>query len=790
MVGDDGRVRVLDFGLVRTSEEVAADSARLLTSDVEDVAGVSAELPATASRGDGARASSDSLLASGSSLGEPLTQLGTILGTPAYMSPEQHLGEVCDARSDQFSFCVVVYEALLGVRPFAGRSRLDLRRAALSGPPELASIPDKRGVPDWVLRTILRGLSVRPDARWPGMNELIAALERDPARTRRRWIGGVGLGVGLLLAGGLLARALDDRAAQACVGGELELASVWSDDGRAAVTAAFRRTGVHYADDTARRVIERIDDYGQRWVEMSAAACHDHRRGLQSATLLDRRMACLDRRLVELRAMITTLEGADETVVSRAVEAAASLRPVQDCADRALLEASVTPPGDPALAAEVASIRELLASVRAAQEAGALPRALELIEPALARAQAVDYPPVLAEALLLRGLIDVDRGEYQAARESFWTATWTAAEHRHDEVAAQGAVENLWVIAAMQQALDEVDTYAPVAKALVGRLATETSIHARLENTLGGLARNQGRYADARVHLLRAHELYVRTLGADHPDTATPLGNLGVVAHDQGEVDESIEFMEEARAVFERTLGPHHPRVALALMNLGALYNRTGVHEVSIPLLEQARELMTRNVGARHSDVAGVLINIASAHERENRLDEAQALLEEAIAIYRETLGDHHPSMAPALFNLATVHLSRGQIDAAIDYFEQDLVLLRASMGEAHPFVATTLASFGHVLLDHDRPELALPYLERATQLLAAQGDDADPLVVANARFGLARARWAIGDDRRAAIELTEQALAAYEDVEDRDDERAALEDWRAQIIGWTPLVR
>ncbi len=787
MVADDGRVRVLDFGLVRTAGDAPDEPARL---DGPQPAGASERSrgDAGASRARGellfTDTSIDSLMVSGASLEQPLTEHGAILGTPAYMSPEQHRGESLDARSDQFSFCVVVYEALLGARPFFGRSRDELREAVLSGRPSTQLVKYK--APDRVIQLLLRGMAPSPEDRWPSMDALLSALTRDPARARRRALGIAGAAGALIVAGGLIARALDDDALD-CSGGEAELAESWGQGERARVTAALSSTGLAYAGETAALVCARVDAYARGWVEMSKEACISHRRGRQSDALLDRRMACLDQRLVELRAMVATLSEADPTITTRAVEAASSLRRIEDCGDLALLESAVAPPRDPAVAAAVTELREQLAGVRAAHEAGKFERARELLAPVMARAESIGYAPVLAEALVERGAIEVGLGDYERARASLWAATWKAAEHHHDEVAARAAVENLWVISALQQSLEEAAIYEPVATALVGRLATETALHGRLENTLGGLARNRGETEEARRRLRRAHQIYLRTLGPDHPDIATPLGNLGVVASDQGSIDEAIAFLEQAADIFERSLGGQHPRVAVALMNIGALYNTIGVYEVSIPMLERARELTEQNAGLESGETASVLINLATAYKNTRRGDEAKALLERALAIYAKTLGERHPSVAPALFNLAIIHLESGALELALETFERDLALLDESMGPEHPFVATTLASFSHLLINEGEPELARPYIERALEVLEAQGDAVEPYFWANAQFGLARVLWAMSDDRLGALEAADEAIAVYERLDEHGDELAAVQDWRARVDEWLP---
>ncbi|HEY0135567.1 MAG TPA: diguanylate cyclase [Nannocystis sp.] len=105
-----------------------------------------------------------------------LTATGMLVGTPAYMSPEQFLRHPTDARSDQFSFCVALWEALYGRHPFQNDTLAALAVSVTTG--DIATPTDTRGVPQWVQDCVLRGLSVAPGDRWPTMLALLAALER------------------------------------------------------------------------------------------------------------------------------------------------------------------------------------------------------------------------------------------------------------------------------------------------------------------------------------------------------------------------------------------------------------------------------------------------------------------------------------------------------------------------------------------------------------------------------------------------------------------------------------
>jgi serine/threonine protein kinase len=156
LVGKDGRARVTDFGLARRGADDGG------TGGSDD---------------DRARVRRTSL--------SDLSNAAAILGTPAYMAPEQHSGANTDPRTDQFSFCVALYEALNGQRPFDGATWEELSESVLAG--RVKPPPATSRVPASLQRIVARGLSVRPGDRYASMNELLEALGRDRGRPLRAW---------------------------------------------------------------------------------------------------------------------------------------------------------------------------------------------------------------------------------------------------------------------------------------------------------------------------------------------------------------------------------------------------------------------------------------------------------------------------------------------------------------------------------------------------------------------------------------------------------------------------
>ncbi|MEM9452794.1 MAG: serine/threonine-protein kinase [Myxococcota bacterium] len=139
-----------------------------------------------------------------------LTRKGSAMGTPAYMAPEQHEGRLVDARSDQFSFCVALFEALYGHLPFEGLTTRALWQAKKG---RLPSPPPGSGVPRRLHSVLERGLSWSPEERYPSMDELLVDLRRITRnRAWQRLVAGTALsGLAVL---GLTAAAFTDQTSE------------------------------------------------------------------------------------------------------------------------------------------------------------------------------------------------------------------------------------------------------------------------------------------------------------------------------------------------------------------------------------------------------------------------------------------------------------------------------------------------------------------------------------------------------------------------------------------------
>ncbi|MCH9687585.1 MAG: serine/threonine protein kinase, partial [Deltaproteobacteria bacterium] len=374
LVGHDGRVRVVDFGLAR------------------------------------GRGSADSIgheeHISQSSLDEALTEAGTVMGTPAYMAPEQLGGRLATAASDQFSFCVALYEALYGERPFAGKTIESLSVSVHAG--TVRDAPAGRRGPSWLRRVLLTGLQAKPSARYGSMDALLRALARNPVARRRKWLA---LGTGALAVAAVAYGSGATRERSVCASSANELRAVWNPSRTRAIGKAFSDTALPHAEDTWTRVHQRLSDYTAGWTTQSTEACEaTHVDGTQSAELLERRRGCLGERLQRLDAFLTVLDTPDRAVVDRAVRGARGLPDLEGCRDLAALQAGVAPPEQESTRRAVEQLRERTARAEALSSAAKYREEIEILEGVLEEARATGYMPVVAtvEHQLARALRSID----------------------------------------------------------------------------------------------------------------------------------------------------------------------------------------------------------------------------------------------------------------------------------------------------------------------------------------------------------------------------------------------
>jgi tRNA A-37 threonylcarbamoyl transferase component Bud32/tetratricopeptide (TPR) repeat protein len=630
MVTDEEQVRVMDFGLARHLEDGAA------AEPVE---------------------ASDVSVVSGANLSLKLTQTGAVVGTPAYMAPEQFTLAPTDARTDQFSFCIALYEALYGKRPFEGATFGALMTSVAKG--AVSEPPPNSAVPGWLRRVLLRGLATDPARRFPSMAELLAALEADPTVRRRRVAAGVLLAACAVVALVAVRRVSVSSGALCREGGE-RWAGIWdagdaASPRKAAIHASFLATGKGNAELAFSGAARALDEYTRKWRRMYDDACEaTHVRGEQSAEVLDLRMSCLQERLNAGSALSDVFAQADATVVDNAVQAATALPALDRCADVPLLKAVVKPPEDAASRAHVEALRKEQARLIATRDSGRCAAAERLAQALIPRVRAEGYLPLLADTLLGAGYLSDMCTDISVGIARYREAFTAALASEHKEAAATAALELAAYIGDRQARPAEGRQWLDIARALSRRFDNPL-LEAWLLVTDGSLLGAEGHGDQAVEVFLKAVAVKERLLGRDHPDVLLTLTNVGNALTIAGRSGEAAKALSEAHARVVRVLGAEHPRLALIANNEGEALNALRRHDEARRAFELALRIW-RKAGADKTFISYALTGLGVAYLGMGRSADALPPLEEALRIRgdahmaHDVLGETKFALARALW--------------------------------------------------------------------------------------------------------------------------------------------
>ncbi|HWB74755.1 MAG TPA: tetratricopeptide repeat protein [Nannocystaceae bacterium] len=672
-----------------------------------------------------------------------LTAEGRVVGTPAYMAPEQHLGSEVGPAADQYALAVALFEAVWGQRPF----RVDARRLLAAKLGGVVIPATDRRVPRWLLAIVQRGLAYDPGDRFASMDAFAEALLHDPARARRRRLA---LGVGGLAIAG--ATAMLVRAPGVCEHDDDALVGAWDPPTRAAVERAFLDSPRPWAAASWARVRVQLDAYADAWRAMHRDACLATRvRGEQSEAMLDRRMACLTVRRRGLAAATDLLARGDDDAIDHALDLLARLRPIATCGDAIALAAAVAPIDD---APAVDAVRTELARGRALSDAGRHPDALRIAETASMGARALDYPPLLVEALAFEGRERLRLGPIDQARATLEAALWQAIAIGHDEAAAAAATDLAWVAGQYDRSLPDATRWAELARASLQRAGRADPIDAMQIDSALGLAQLQTAHHD------EAMASFERALArvADDPDAVSPRAdaqhNLAKAWLERGELAKARAVLEPAIADLASVLGDDHPRVATMRGTLAQVFGAAGEHARAVELFTAEVEGLRAAMGDDALAVANARTNLGVSLGRMGRMDEAIAVTELALAAFER--GGDDGGAATCLGNIADDLLQQGIHDAAASRFQRALALLERMYPEGHPDLLYPLVGIGRVRMAQHRFAEALASYERADGMITrVAGSSAHARGLA--LDGRARALVALGRNDDAGVVFDEQ---------------------------------
>ncbi len=738
LVAKDGRVRVADFGLA------TAPTTRAVTPPIDTPVG---ELD-------------DKMSIGAARSGQPdlsMTGTGAILGTPAYMSPEQHRGQPADARADQFSFCVTLYEALYRELPFVGQGYVAYAENVLAGKPREA--PRGSDVPARVRRVLLRGLALDPRERYPDLDALLADLAHDPAANRKRLAiagGGVlaaGAAIALLWSRGVAA---DDP----CAAVEQPLAGLWDAGARTTLQQAFGASGNPRATAVFDHLAHVLDQQAPALRSARREACvatavhHE-----QSAELLDRRMSCIDQHASELSALIAVLsDHPDAATVDKSIEAASLLPPVAQCADRAALLAEVPlPPLEKR--AQVAALDHQLDRVDALLNAGKYVAALDAATKVLPEADGTGHAQLRARTHFLAASAHDQLTEHELAVADLKQAGELASAAHDDKLVARAWIMLYGVVGARLERGDLAGAFEPAVAGAMARAGNTTELRGYYDNARGVIALSAGDYpASAGYFQASARELG-EALGPNSPKVISSLSNAGTALISAGRYDEARTVIDRTLATRIELLGPDHPDLSYSHFQLGHLLDNMEQPEKALVEFTLAADIDAKSLPADSPHIAtdnvsmgvlldeldrpkealehqlkalailelhpkdngkalrNALLDIANTYRQLKQNAEAMRSYERALELARSMLGPDHPEIADILNNLALAKLNTGDHAGARAAWNQALAIREAKLGPNHPDVAKALGNLSEEAFDRGDYKETVRLLARAVAI-------------------------------------------------------------------------
>ncbi|MBX7084549.1 MAG: serine/threonine-protein kinase [Nannocystaceae bacterium] len=738
MVGSDGRVRLVDFGIARLEDGASsADEAPV---------SVAADVPL-----------------------DRVTKTGEFVGTPMFMSPEQLRGLPVDARSDQFAFCVSLFRAVYGLPPFPGDKLGALAQNVFLG--NIIEPPRTPGVPAALAAMLRRGLAVDPGARWPSMDALLAALGTLVRRPgRERVVLGSVAAVAVAAVGVAFAGQRDD---DACAGGPAALAPTWDPARASTLVQGFTE---HGAAAVGERVRASLDGHAEQWLAQHRDSCRAHQRGEQSDALLDRAMACLDARRRELAALVHELEAVDAELVRAAPDAVLALGDPRQCGDVAWLERGDEESPTPEQAPEVDRLRTELVQAEAQEWAGRGVRARETIAGIRGAIDALDYAPLRMELYRASGLLSREEGRFVEAQAELQTALTIAIERRLERDVAELVIALAMTVGVQQGRFAEVDPWLKLADAWLLREGDPPLLRVELLQLQAGLEERGAKYEQAEAHLREGlARLESMPTGRALRNRAALNNELGLVLHRLRRWDESIAAFELARAQWLDLLGPEHPVTTDPLNNLGSVYIDMHRPDDAVRVFQEVLAQREAIFGHEHPKVAHILHNLGSAMDMRDDRRAAIDYFAESLAILERQLGPDDPALALPLMALGEDHTALGEPERALPYLERALAIDLAQLGPDHPEVAWDLHAVANAYMALGRWSEARQAAQRSLAIREHHGVQPDR--IGQSRFALAKALAGEGDLTAARA----QAQLAVGEYAAEPQNQVLIEEWLAQ---------
>ena len=676
--------------------------------------------------------------------------------TPDYAAPEQFTGEPVTTAVDIYALGGLLYELLVGRRPYADvtGSALDIEREirehgapsfaqalAMQSADERAEVASRRGLSARRLRSAVLGdlenialtaLRKEPERRYASAEAFAADI--------RRYLDGLPVAARPDTLGYRLGKfALRHR-----VGVPLAVVAIAALVGTSAVALQQAREA-EKAAFVARLEAARANETRDFVTNLFEFASPDKSLGeqLTARQLLDLGAARIDEELAGQPALQADIA----LLLANTYHQLGLYDRAHELAQRSSSAARASDDVARVFNAE-------LARARALRQRGALDDAATV----LATAEALLNAAMVAE----RGALMVEYGELRREQADFETARMSFREAlalAQSRLAPATEIANvLYRQGTLEFSAGDsakgLELLREAAEALASSQQTNTTVYASIRHDVGVMLIQRGDLAEAREVLEDVRITRLRLLGAEHPDVAGTLKEIAGIARQQGAHDEAERLYLDALAINEAMLGTEHPETANTLNSLAVLYRGLGDDERALAFGQRALDGATKVYGPNHPTVGLMTVNVGSMQRMLGHFDAALANTHRGLSILTGVLGEEHHLVGVAYNAVAGVQHDQRDYAAAAANYEKAVTIFEATAGDNHPHLVSILSGLATLLVDTNRLGEAKPLYERAATIAAAALPDEHPNV---ARIQLGRARI-------AALELRcDEARSLYD---------------------------